>query len=107
LLSVGRLAIDKDFLGDYSKLPKPVQNSVKMAIDRFAEHVHAGLHLEKLTRRTDERIRTIRVDRPERSRARLTRSGSGVCGGLSMPEAWAARRSDGTGTTLQRYSLPL
>jgi superfamily I DNA/RNA helicase len=59
---VARLAIDKDFLDDYSKLPKPVQNSVKTAIDKFAEHVHAGLHLEKLTRCKDDRIRTIRVD---------------------------------------------
>ena len=59
---MARLAIDKDFLDDYSKLPKPVQNSVKMAIDKFAEHVHAGLHLEKLTRCKDDRIRTIRVD---------------------------------------------
>jgi hypothetical protein len=41
---MARLPIDKDFLDDYSKLPKPVQNSVKTAIDKFAEHVHAGLH---------------------------------------------------------------
>ena len=59
---MARLAIDKDFLDDYSKLPKTVQNSVKTAIDKFAEHVHAGLHLEKLTRCKDDRIRTIRVD---------------------------------------------
>ena len=59
---MARLAIDKDFLDDYSKLPKSVQSSVKMAIDKFAEHVHAGLHLEKLTRCKDDRIRTIRVD---------------------------------------------
>jgi superfamily I DNA/RNA helicase len=62
VLSVARLAIDKDFLDDYSKLPKSVQTSVKMAIDKFAEHVHAGLHLEKLARCKDDRIRTIRVD---------------------------------------------
>jgi len=59
---VARLAIDRDFLDDYSKLPKPVQGSVKMAIDKFAEHVHAGLHLEKLARCKDDRIRTIRID---------------------------------------------
>ena len=59
---MARLAIDKDFLDDYSKLPKPVQTSVKTAIDKFAEHVHAGLHLEKLTRCKDDRIRTIRID---------------------------------------------
>ena len=59
---MARLAIDKDFLDDYSKLPKSVQSSVKTAIDKFAEHVHAGLHLEKLTRCKDDRIRTIRID---------------------------------------------
>ena len=59
---MARLAIDKDFLDDYSKLPKPIQNSVKTAIDKFAEHVHAGLHLEKITRCKDDRIRTIRID---------------------------------------------
>ena len=59
---MARLAIDKDFLDDYSKLPKPVQSSVKTAIDKFAEHVYAGLHLEKLNHCRDDRIRTIRID---------------------------------------------
>jgi superfamily I DNA/RNA helicase len=59
---LARLAVDKDFLDDYSKLPKQVQSSVKAAIDKFAEHVHAGLHLEKLAHCKDDRIRTIRVD---------------------------------------------
>lgn len=59
---MARLAIDKDFLDDYSKLPKSVQGSVKMAIDKFAEHVYAGLHLEKLNHSKDDRIRTIRID---------------------------------------------
>jgi superfamily I DNA/RNA helicase len=59
---MARLAIDKDFLDDYSKLPKPVQNNVKTAIEKFAEHVHAGIHLEKLSHSKDDRIRTIRID---------------------------------------------
>ncbi len=59
---MARLAIDRDFLDDYSKLPKPVQSSVKTAIDKFAEHVYAGLHLEKLNHCRDDRIRTIRID---------------------------------------------
>ncbi|MEK8106502.1 hypothetical protein NKG94_17020 [Micromonospora sp. M12] len=33
------------------------------AISRFAEHTHAGLHLEKLTGARDPNIRTIRIDR--------------------------------------------
>ena len=57
-----RLAIDKDFLDDYSKLEKSVQNAVKDAIDKFAEHTYAGLHLEKLHKAKDDRIRTIRID---------------------------------------------
>lgn len=54
-----RLAIDKDFLDDYSKLEKSVQNAVKDAIDKFSEHTHAGLHLEKLHKAQDVRIRTM------------------------------------------------
>src|ERR1700751_366950 len=57
-----RLAIDKDFLDDYSKLEKSVQNAVKDAIDKFTEHTYAGLHLEKLHKAKDDRIRTIRID---------------------------------------------
>lgn len=42
------LAIDKDFLDDYSKLEKTVQAAVKAAIDKFRAHTQAGLHLEKI-----------------------------------------------------------
>jgi hypothetical protein len=59
---VARLAIDKDFLNDYSKLEKTVQASVMAAFDKFAGHTHAGLHLEKLTQSKDSRLRTIRID---------------------------------------------
>jgi hypothetical protein len=59
---VAQLAIDKGFMDDYSKLEKPVQSAVKAAMDKFAEHTHAGLHLEKLQHPKDDRIRTIRID---------------------------------------------
>lgn len=59
---MARLAIDKDFLNDYSKLEKAVQASVMAAFDKFAEHTQAGLHLEKLNQSKDDRLRTIRVD---------------------------------------------
>jgi hypothetical protein len=61
-LGLSRLAIDKDFMDDYSKLGKSVQVAVKQAIDKFAEHTHAGLHLEKLQHPKDDRVRTIRID---------------------------------------------
>jgi superfamily I DNA/RNA helicase len=57
-----RLAIAKGFLAEYSRLEKSVQISVETAIDKFAAHTHAGLHLEKLHNSCDDRIRTIRVD---------------------------------------------
>jgi len=59
---VAQLAIDKGFMDDYSKLEKPVQAAVKAAMDKFAEHTYAGLHLERLQHPKDDRIRTIRID---------------------------------------------
>ena len=59
---MARLGIDKEFLTDFSKLEKAVQKATLEAIDKFAEHAYAGLHLEKLNHAKDDRIRTIRVD---------------------------------------------
>lgn len=59
---MARLGIAKDFLADYAKLQKPVQKAVDAAIEKFAEHTHAGLHLEKLANAKDPRIRTIRIN---------------------------------------------
>lgn len=58
---MARLAIGKDFLGDFSKLEKPVQSAVMAVFDKFEEHTFAGLHLEKLNHPKDQRIRTIRI----------------------------------------------
>jgi len=49
-------------MDDYSRLEKSVQTAVKAAMDKFAEHTQAGLHLEKLQHPKDDRIRTIRID---------------------------------------------
>lgn len=59
---MARLALDVGFLSDFSKLEKQVQAAVMGAIGKFAEHTHAGLHLEKLNHPKDDRIRTIRID---------------------------------------------
>ena len=59
---MAQLAIDKDFLDDYSKLEKSVRIAVKAAMDKFAGHTHAGVHLEKISKAKDERLRTIRID---------------------------------------------
>ncbi|MFD9719913.1 UvrD-helicase domain-containing protein [Streptomyces sp. NPDC059076] len=55
------LGIHKDFLWEFAKLEKPVQKRVHEVFDKFREHRHAGLHLEKLEKARDPRIRTIRI----------------------------------------------
>ncbi|MFC8616594.1 UvrD-helicase domain-containing protein [Micromonospora purpureochromogenes] len=57
-----RLGVAKDFLADYAGLQKPVRKAVDAAIEKFTQHTHAGLHLEKLTNPKDPRIRTIRIN---------------------------------------------
>jgi superfamily I DNA/RNA helicase len=59
---LARLAIGVDFLAEYARLERPVQSAVEAAISKFAEHTHAGLHLEKIQHSKDDRIRTIRID---------------------------------------------
>ncbi|HEX6498462.1 MAG TPA: UvrD-helicase domain-containing protein [Micromonosporaceae bacterium] len=59
---MAELAIDRGFLPAYARLQRPVQRAVDAAIGKFAEHTHAGLHLEKLAGARDPNIRTIRID---------------------------------------------
>ena len=59
---MARLAIDREFLGDFSKLEKSVQTAVLAAFDKFDGHTYTGLHLEKLNHAKDDHIRTIRID---------------------------------------------
>ncbi|MFD0375588.1 UvrD-helicase domain-containing protein [Streptomyces sp. NPDC127112] len=55
------LGIHKDFLLEFARLEKPVQKRVHEVFEKFREHRHAGLHLEKLENQRDPRIRTIRI----------------------------------------------
>ncbi|MFI5802214.1 UvrD-helicase domain-containing protein [Streptomyces sp. NPDC051561] len=55
------LGIHKDFLLEFARLEKSVQKRVHEVFGKFEQHHHAGLHLEKLAKARDPRIRTIRV----------------------------------------------
>ncbi|MCO7191822.1 UvrD-helicase domain-containing protein [Pseudonocardia sp. McavD-2-B] len=56
------LAVGVDFLSEFGRLQKPVQKLTRDALGKFAEHTHAGLHLEKISGSRDARVRTIRID---------------------------------------------
>ncbi|WP_394428864.1 UvrD-helicase domain-containing protein [Streptomyces sp. SGAir0957] len=62
-----RLALSDDFVADLISLQRPVQKEVNDTIQRFRSmtvpqlHASKGIHLEKLERARDPRIRTIRV----------------------------------------------
>ncbi|ADH68146.1 UvrD-helicase domain-containing protein [Nocardiopsis dassonvillei] len=59
---MAQLAIHKDFLQEFAKLEKPVQERVTEVFAKFDEATHTGLHLEKIARARDDRFRTIRID---------------------------------------------
>ena len=77
--NLAQLFLAKDFLPDYARLDKPVQSAVEAAISKFAEHTYAGLHLEKLQKAKDDRIRTIRIDQSWRGVVLAPGSGDVYC----------------------------
>ncbi|MFC7659233.1 hypothetical protein ACFQV8_26580 [Pseudonocardia benzenivorans] len=60
---MAQLAVGVSFLSEYARLEKKVQKSTDKALEMFSEHTHAGLHLEKITKAKDPRVRTIRIDK--------------------------------------------
>ena len=81
----------------YAKLEPKVRRGVDAAIAKFAEHTHAGLHLEKLNNAKDPRIRTIRIDQFWRGVVLAPDKGDVYCLLKVMPHddaiAWAKSRS--------------
>ncbi|MET9603172.1 3'-5' exonuclease [Streptomyces sp. NPDC006459] len=91
-----QLAIAKEFLSEYSRLEKPVQKAVQAALGKFAQAAHAGLHLEKLNRAEDPRIRTIRINQFYRGVVLAPATGDLYCLLRVLPHddaiAWATTR---------------
>ncbi|MGW1883601.1 3'-5' exonuclease [Streptomyces sp. NPDC001970] len=90
------MAIAKEFLSEYAKLEKPVQKAVQAALGKFAQATHAGLHLEKLNRAEDPRIRTIRINQFYRGVVLAPATGDLYCLLRVLPHddaiAWATTR---------------
>ncbi|MEO3976461.1 UvrD-helicase domain-containing protein [Streptomyces sp. CAU 1734] len=89
------LGIHKDFLMEFARLEKPVQKRVHEVFDKFREHRHAGLHLEKLEKARDPRIRTIRITQFMRGVVLAPESGGSFLLLKVMPHddaiAWAVK----------------
>ncbi|TDO30033.1 UvrD-like helicase family protein [Kribbella sp. VKM Ac-2527] len=57
-----RLGIDRDFLRDYARLDRKLQDRVHEVFAKFEAATHAGIHLEKIANAKDDRFRSIRID---------------------------------------------
>ena len=60
---MARLGIHREFLREFARLERSVQDRVIEVFTKFEHHTHAGLHLEKLNNPRDPRFRTIRIDK--------------------------------------------
>lgn len=58
-----RLGIDRDFLWEFGRLDRHVQDKVAGVFGEFESATHTGLHLEKINGTRDSRLRSIRIDR--------------------------------------------
>ncbi|MEU4083116.1 UvrD-helicase domain-containing protein [Streptomyces aureus] len=103
------LGIHKDFLMEFAKLEKPVQKRVHEVFDKFREHRHAGLHLEKLEKARDPRIRTIRINQFMRGVVLAPESGDSFLLLKVMPHddaiAWALKHRATVNSATQGIEL--
>jgi len=57
------VAVSKDFLAAYSRLPGPLQKKTREFMDRFQENPRAAaIHYEPIKDMRDKRVRTVRID---------------------------------------------
>ncbi len=56
------LGIAREFLREFGKLQRPVQDKVYETFARFEEATFAGIHLEAIRNVRDPRLRSIRID---------------------------------------------
>ena len=91
-----RLGIDRDFLWEFGKLDRTVQQRVYDAFAKFEQATHAGAHLEKIGNVRDERLRSIRIDQFWRGIVLAPESGDSYTLLKVLPHddayAWARRR---------------
>src|SRR5690606_503982 len=107
--SMARLAIDRDFLRDFAKLEKTVQDRVTEVFAKFESAHHTGIHLEKITRARDDRFRTIRIDQFWRGVVLAPESGDTYTLLKVLPHddayTWAQRRTASVNAATGRIEI--
>ncbi|WP_051121916.1 UvrD-helicase domain-containing protein [Nocardia sp. 348MFTsu5.1] len=61
------LAVHKDFIKDFARLEKPVQDRVKDTFRKFRVAELSGSHLEKINGAANDRLRSVRVTKSVRA----------------------------------------
>ncbi|MEV0419112.1 UvrD-helicase domain-containing protein [Streptosporangium canum] len=104
-----KLGIDKDFLRDFGKLERSVQDRVAEVFAKFEQATHAGLHLEKPNNARDPRFRTIRIDKFWRGVVLAPETGDSFTLLKVLPHddayTWAERRRASVNTATGRIEI--
>ncbi|GAB3698396.1 UvrD-helicase domain-containing protein [Nocardiopsis oceani] len=94
---MAQLAVHRDFLQEFAKLPKPAQNRVSEVFAKFERATHTGVHLEKIAKARDDRFRSIRIDQSWRGIVLAPASGDTYTLLRVLPHdkayEWAERRT--------------
>ncbi|HEY3894262.1 MAG TPA: UvrD-helicase domain-containing protein [Pseudonocardiaceae bacterium] len=95
-VQVARLGIDRDFLWEFGKLERAIQEKVHAAFAKFEQATHTGMHLEKINNVRDVRLRSIRIDQSWRGIVLAPDSGDSYTLLKVLPHDdaydWACRR---------------
>lgn len=63
-----QVAISKDFLASYSKLPKKQQRAVRKFTEKFQhDPTSSGINFERLHQAVDDKVRSVRIDQAYRA----------------------------------------
>lgn len=93
---MARLGIDRDFLWEFGKLKRAIQEKVHASFAKFEQATHAGVHLEKINNVRDTRLRSIRIDQSWRGIVLAPESGDSYTLLKVLPHDdaydWACRR---------------
>jgi hypothetical protein len=94
---MARLGIDRDFLWEFGKLERAVQDRVYDTFAKFERATHAGMHLEPIRNVRDHRLRSIRIDQFWRGVVLAPDSGDSYTLLKVLPHddayAWACRQT--------------